>query len=80
MKAFAIVLVVLAVVVLLISYICYRMAFYAARKETLPDDVIDVPGGKEYAPFRTQFEAWGREVRAMPHEEFQITSFDGQNQ
>ena len=77
MKAFGIVLAVLAALVLLIAYICYRMAFYAARKETLPDDVIDVPGGKEYAPFRTQFEAWGREVRAMPHEEFQITSFDG---
>ena len=73
----ALVFAVLAVFVLLITYVCYRMAFYAAREKTLPDDVIDVPAGKPYAPFRAQFEAWGREVRAMPHERFQITTFDG---
>ena len=77
MKAFVIVLVVLAAIVLLVAYVCYRMAFYATRKKTLPDDVIDVPGGKVYEPFRAQFEMWGREVRAMPHENFSITSFDG---
>ena len=71
------VLVILAVLVLGITYACYRMAFYATRKKTLPDDAVDVPAGKPYAPFRAQFEAWGREVRAMPHESFQITSFDG---
>ena len=69
--------VILAALVLLVAYVCYRMAFYATRKKTLPDDVIDVPGGKVYEPFRPQFEAWGREVRAMPHENFSITSFDG---
>ncbi len=67
----------LAALVLLAAYVCYRMAFYAPRKKTLSDDVIDVPNGKEYVSFRPQFEAWGREVRAMPHQEFQITSFDG---
>ena len=69
--------VILALLVLLVAYVCYRMAFYAARKKTLPDDVIDVPDGKVYRSFHPQFEAWGREVRAMPHEAFQITSFDG---
>ena len=77
MKFFVLAVLVIVVLILLIAYICYRMAFYAARKKTLPDDVIDVPAGKVYQPFHTQFEAWGREVRAMPHQEFQITSFDG---
>ena len=79
MKFFVLAVLAIAVLVLLIAYICYRMAFYADRKTTLPEDVIDVPDGKEYVPFRTQFETWGREVRAMPHGEFQITSFDGLN-
>ena len=77
MKIVVFAILVIALLVLLIAYICYRMAFYASRKTTLPEDVIDVPNGKEYAPFRAQFEAWGREVRAMPRQEFSITSFDG---
>ncbi len=77
MKFFMLAVLVVVALILLIAWICYRMAFYATRKKTLPDDVIDVPDGEVYRPFRAQFEAWGREVRAMPHEEFQITSFDG---
>ena len=80
MKAFVVVgaiVVAVVVVVLLATYACYRMAFYATRKKTLPDDVIDVPTGKAYEAFQADFEKWGREVRAMPYENFSITSFDG---
>ena len=66
-----------AVVVFLIAYICFRMAFYAPRRKQVPSDTIDIPVGEVYKQFRSQFEAWGREVRAMNHKAFQITSFDG---
>lgn len=72
----AVVLFVLAAIVL-IAYICYRMAFYAPRKKRPDPDVIDIPEGEIYEPFRPKMEGWAREARAMEHEDFQITSFDG---
>lgn len=66
-----------AVIVLLISYVCFRMAFYASRRKQVPSDVLDIPDGEIYEAFRADFETWAREVRAMPHENFRITSFDG---
>ena len=67
----------LVVAVLLIAYICYRMAFYVSRKPKAPSDVIEIPEGEIYEPFRPKMEAWARQTRALPHEEFIITSFDG---
>ena len=63
--------------VLLVSYICFRMAFYAPdRKPTLPD-TYPVPEGPVYAPYREQMIAWIKSLRAMPHEAVSIRSFDG---
>lgn len=64
-------------VVLLIAYICYRMAFYAPRKNRPDPNVIDIPEGEIYEPFRPKMENWARQTRAMTHEDLQITSFDG---
>lgn len=66
----------LAIAVLSIAYICYRMAFYAKPRVPLGDK-IEIPDGEIYEPFRETMENWAREVRAMPREEFSITSFDG---
>lgn len=72
------VMVFLAAAVVLAAYICYRMAFYAPpRKETAPTDEIEIPEGEIYEVFRESMEKWTREVRAMPHEEFSVQSFDG---
>lgn len=68
---------VILALVITASYICYRMAFHAVRKETPPSDVIEIPEGEIYEAFRPEMEAWSREVRAMPREEMTITSFDG---
>jgi len=68
---------VILLLVLLIAYLCYRMAFYAPRRKAVPGDAIVVPEGEVYKPFREPMEAWAREVRAMPHEALSITSFDG---
>ena len=67
----------LAAVTLILSYICFRMAFYASRKRPASEDVLDLPQGDIYAPYRDFMESCAREVRAMPCEEFWITSFDG---
>jgi len=63
--------------VLLIAYICYRMAFYTSESTKLKNAEKSVPGGKEYAPFRQQMETWVRRAREMPYEEMTVTSFDG---
>ena len=63
--------------ILLIAYICYRMAFYSRNLEKAQSDEPDIPTGKAYEPFREQMETWVREARATSHEEMQITSFDG---
>ena len=66
-----------AAAVLVISYICYRIAFYAPKRKPLQDDRIEIPEGEIYEPWREHMEKWAREVRAMPYEEFSITSHDG---
>ena len=62
-----------AAAVVAISYICFRIAFYVpVRKE-----ISVLPEGDAYKPYHPAMAAWAEEVRAMPHEEFSIRSFDG---
>ena len=63
--------------VVLASYICYKMAFYSAPRKPLPEDVIQIPDGEIYEAFREKMENWTRETRGIPHEDVEITSFDG---
>ena len=67
----------ISLLLLLITYWCYRFAFYAANPKKEPSDAIEIPGGEIYEPFRPLMENWAREVRAMPREEMTIRSFDG---
>ena len=71
------ILAVLAAVCLLASYVCYRMAFHAVRKESSDPEGIELPEGEIYEPFHEAMRDWIREVRAMPQEDVAITSFDG---
>ena len=66
-----------AIAVLLIAYICYRITFFAPKRKPLLGDQIDIPEGDIYEPWRPYMEKWAKEVRAMPYEEFCITSHDG---
>ncbi|MBE6037122.1 MAG: alpha/beta hydrolase [Clostridiales bacterium] len=68
---------ILVLLVLLIAYLCYRMAFYAPRKEPKHKEEYPIPEGECYEPFREQMVAWMKEARALPCEELEITSFDG---
>lgn len=63
--------------VLAAAYWCFRLAFYVPPRKALPSDVIETPEGEIYEPYREKMENWIREARAMPHEDVQITSFDG---
>ena len=69
------VLLAVAALVLLTAYICFRMAFYAVRKPET--DEFSIPEGPIYEPYRELMVGWMKETRAMPQEQFQVTSFDG---
>lgn len=69
----------LAVAILVISYICFRMAFYVKESDKIPKEEYPIPEGDIYEPYRDQMVGWIKEVRAMPCEEFNIRSFDGLN-
>ena len=66
-----------ALAVLVISYLCFRMAFYAPRKETVNTEEYSIPEGEIYEPFRDQMVDWIKQTRSLPRRQFQITSFDG---
>ena len=67
---------VLIALILMISYICYRMAFYAPPRKPM-GEAIEIPEGEIYEVFREPMERWAKEVRAMPRQSFSIRSFDG---
>ena len=67
----------IAAVVVLTAFICYRMVFYAKPTAPLGPEEYDIPHGRIYEPFRETMIGWQKEVRALPSEEFTITSFDG---
>lgn len=71
------VLLFLAAVVLLTSYICFRMAFYVKEKKIIGPDEYPIPPGKEYEPYRDEMVGWMKKTNAMEKEEVWITSFDG---
>lgn len=67
----------LVALALLISYICYRIAFYAPPRKPLPEGTIEIPEGEIYEVHREKMENWVRQMWKLPHQSFEITSFDG---
>ncbi len=68
---------VIMLLVLLISFVCFRKAFYTTRKKKGDQEEFKLPRGEVYERYRDVMVGWIKEVRAMPHEDVQITSFDG---
>ena len=64
----------LAAVILLISFVTFRMGFYADRKQREEENL---PAGEIYEVYWEAMRAWRRETRETPHEIFTIQSFDG---
>lgn len=71
------VLLLLAFAVAGIAYCCYRVAFHVPTKRPVSDEEYPIPEGEIYEPFRDRMVTWMKEVRAIPHEDVCITSFDG---
>ena len=65
-----------AALVLLIAYICFRMAFYASEREKRANGEKIVAPGKVYEPFHEQMKVWVRECRAAPHEDVETPAPD----
>jgi len=65
--------------VIMISYVCFRMAFYVTKKQKIKNNNLDIPHGKIYEPYREKMLGWLSEVRNIPHKEYHIKSFDGLN-
>lgn len=65
------------ILLLFASWLCFFLTFYVTKKQKTPKEEFETPPGKVYDPHRAQMIQWMKEVRAMPHEDFSITSFDG---
>ncbi len=63
--------------VLLASYLCFRMAFYVKEKEIISPDKFPIPEGLVYEVHREKMVAWMQKTRALPSREFTVTSHDG---
>ena len=70
-------LAVITAAVLIISYFCFRQAFYVPKRDPQSLGVVEMPEGEVYEPFKERIEHWAKETKSMPHREFCITSFDG---
>ena len=62
---------------LLISYICFRIIFYAPPRNHISSDEIRLPKGKPYEVFWDDMRRWTLETRNMPCQEVSIISYDG---
>ena len=67
----------LAAICLIISYICFRITFYVPKKIIIGPDDYPIPDGEIYEPYREQMVAWMKEVRQLPCREITTTSQDG---
>ena len=67
----------LAVLVLLISFVCFLKVFYSVNPKDDGTEKYDMPPGEIYEPYHEQMRAWRKEAYAMPCESVEITSFDG---
>lgn len=61
--------------VLLTSFVCFFLAFYAPRDEQTEE--YPIPPGKIYEPHRDTMVAWIKQAREMPHDDVTIRSYDG---
>ena len=73
----AIAIVAIILIVLLIAFICFRLTFYIKDKDKKSTEEFPIPVGEIYEPWRDVMVNWMKETRALKHQVFTITSFDG---
>lgn len=67
----------IALLALLISFICFYRVFCLPKPKPLGEDEYPIPDGEIYEVFREEMVAWIKMTRAMPRQRIRITSFDG---
>ena len=67
----------LALLVLAVAYICFRIVFYVPKKQQSSSDELPVPEGALYEPYHPVMKKWILEARSFPQEDCYITSHDG---
>ena len=70
---------VLALITLITAYVCFRMTFCARKKdrEEYKKTEFPIPHGEIYEAHRENMVAWMQNLITTPHDELEITSFDG---
>ena len=59
------------------AYYIYRVAFYAPPRKPLAEGEFDFPEGEIYEVFHEKMKKWILDMRALPQEDVEITSYDG---
>ena len=67
---------ILALLILIISYVCFRIVFYVPRGKEVPSNELPVPEGEIYEPYHHLMRKWIKEARGFKNEDFYIKSFD----
>lgn len=71
------ILLAVAALVLLASYLCFRIAFYVPKKTIIGPDEYPIPEGDIYEPHREQMVIWMKQMRALSSRVCSVTSHDG---
>jgi fermentation-respiration switch protein FrsA (DUF1100 family) len=67
----------IALLTLIISYICFYKVFYISNKNKKFKEEYPIPEGEIYEPFRDKMIMFIKNAREMEHKELSIKSFDG---
>ncbi len=67
---------ILTILILIISYVCFRIVFYVPRGKEVPSNELPVPEGEIYEPYHHLMRKWIKEARGFKNEDFYIKSFD----
>jgi pimeloyl-ACP methyl ester carboxylesterase len=66
----------IVILVLVVSFICFRIAFFSKREKEISDE-FSLPDGEIYKAYKDVMQKWADEVLGTETERVEITSFDG---
>ena len=67
----------IGLIILITSFVCFIMTFYSPKRKPVGNDEYPMPPGEVYEPFHDVIRNWTKSIREMPHEDIEITSYDG---
>ncbi len=66
-----------AILTVILMCICFFKIFYSPKRKPVGEDEYPVPEGEIYEVHREQIVEWIKGIRALPHKDVEIQSFDG---